>query len=43
MQLDPRLPHTPREGAIYGAIICFLTSLFMTVINVRLIMGSFHQ
>ncbi|AUZ04123.1 hypothetical protein ADP71_03100 [Vitreoscilla sp. C1] len=43
MQLDPRLPHTPREGAIYGAIICFLTSLFMTVLNVYWIMGGLHQ
>lgn len=42
MPLDPRLPHTPREGAIYGAIICLLTSLFMTVVNVYLIMGGFH-
>ena len=37
---DPRLPHTPKEGAIYGAVICSLTALFMTTFNVTLHGGS---
>ncbi len=36
MQLDPRLPHNAKEGAIYGATICFLTALLMTSFNVML-------
>lgn len=43
MQLDPRLPHTAKEGAIYGGIICLLTSCFMTVLNVYLAIGSFNS
>lgn len=42
MQLDPRLPHTPKEGALYGSIICFFTALYMTVLNVRLAVGAFN-
>lgn len=34
MSLDDRLPHNAKEGAIYGAIICFLTALVMTTFNV---------
>lgn len=42
MQLDPRLPHNPKEGALYGSIICFFTALYMTVLNVRLAVGAFN-
>lgn len=37
MTLDNRLPHTAKEGAIYGAIICFLTALMMTTLNALII------
>ena len=40
MTLDARLPHNPKEGAIYGAVICSLTALFMTTFNVTLSGGS---
>jgi hypothetical protein len=36
MPLDNRLPHNAKEGAIYGATICFLTALAMTTFNVLL-------
>ena len=34
MTLDNRLPHNAKEGAIYGATICFLTALVMTTFSV---------
>ena len=40
MTPDPRLPHNPKEGAIYGAVICSLTALCMTTFNVTLNGGS---
>ena len=36
MHQDNRLPHNNKEGAIYGATICFLTALMMTTFNVIL-------
>lgn len=36
MHPDIRLPHTPKEGAIYGATICALTAFAMTTFNVLL-------
>lgn len=32
--MDIRLPHTPKEGLLYGGIICTLTVLFMTTFSV---------
>lgn len=40
MTLDNRLPHNAKEGAIYGATICFLTALVMTTFNVLLNTGE---
>jgi hypothetical protein len=43
MNLETRLPRNGKEGALYGAIICTLTVLFMTSVNVILAAGEFNE
>lgn len=43
MKQDTRLPRNGKEGALYGAIICTLTVLFMVSLNVILTAGEFNQ
>jgi hypothetical protein len=43
MNLETRLPRNGKEGALYGAIICTLTVLFMTSVNVILAVGEFNE
>jgi len=43
MNQETRLPRNGKEGALYGAIICTLTVLFMTSLNVILAVGEFNE
>ena len=43
MKQETRLPRNGKEGALYGAIICTLTVLFMVSFNVILATGEFNQ
>ena len=43
MKQETRLPRNGKEGALYGAIICTLTVLFMVSLNVLLAAGGFNQ
>lgn len=43
MHKETRLPRNGKEGALYGAIICTLTVLFMVSLNVLLTAGEFNQ
>ena len=43
MNQETRLPRNGKEGALYGAIICTLTVLFMVSLNVLLAAGKFNQ
>lgn len=43
MKQDIRLPRNGKEGALYGAIICTLTVLFMTSLNVFLAVGAINE
>ena len=43
MKHETRLPRNGKEGALYGAIICTLTVLFMVSLNVILSIGEFNQ
>ncbi|HJF34348.1 MAG TPA: DUF2798 domain-containing protein [Sporosarcina psychrophila] len=43
MKQETRLPRNGKEGALYGAIICTLTVLFMVSLNVILVFGEFNQ
>ncbi|WP_313894113.1 DUF2798 domain-containing protein [Psychrobacillus sp.] len=43
MKQDIRLPRNGKEGALYGAIICTLTVLFMTSLNVFLAVGEINK
>jgi len=43
MNQESRLPRNGKEGALYGAIICTLTVLFMVSFNVILAVGEFNQ
>jgi len=42
MNLETRLPRNGKEGALYGAIICTLTVLFMSSLNIILAVGEFN-
>lgn len=42
MNLETRLPRNGKEGALYGAIICTLTVLFMTSLNIILASREFN-
>lgn len=42
MNQEIRLPRNGKEGALYGAIICTLTVLFMTSLNVILSVGELN-
>ncbi|WP_339267919.1 DUF2798 domain-containing protein [Paenibacillus sp. FSL R5-0470] len=42
MNLETRLPRNGKEGALYGAIICTLTVLFMSSLNIILADGEFN-
>ena len=42
MKQETRLPRNAKEGALYGAIICTLTVLLMTSLNVILAVGEFN-
>lgn len=42
MNQEVRLPRNSKEGALYGAIICTLTVLFMSSINIILGVGEFN-
>ncbi|MFX3631532.1 MAG: DUF2798 domain-containing protein [Candidatus Pristimantibacillus sp.] len=42
MTQETRLPRNGKEGALYGAIICTLTCLFMTSLNVIINVGEFN-
>ena len=42
MNQEARLPRNGKEGALYGAIICTLTVLFMSSINIILGVGEFN-
>ncbi|OAB47428.1 hypothetical protein [Paenibacillus antarcticus] len=42
MDQETRLPRNGKEGALYGAIICTLTVLFMTSLNIILAVGEFN-
>lgn len=42
MNQEIRLPRNGKEGALYGAIICTLTVLFMTSLNITLAAGEFN-
>ena len=43
MKQETRLPRNSKEGALYGAIICTLTVLFMVSLNVILAVGELNQ
>lgn len=43
MHQDKRLPKNGKEGAIFGAIICTLSVLFMGSINMILAAGEFNR
>lgn len=43
MNQETRLPRNAKEGALYGAIICTLTVLLMTTLNVTLAVGEFNK
>lgn len=43
MKQETRLPRNGKEGALYGAIICTLTVLFMVSLNVILAVGELNQ
>ena len=43
MNQETRLPRNGKEGALYGAIICTLTVLLMTSLNVILADGEFNE
>lgn len=43
MHQEKRLPRNGKEGAIYGAIICTLSVLFMGSINIILAAGEFNS
>ena len=43
MKQETRLPRNGKEGALYGAIICTLTVLFMVSLNVILAAGEFNR
>lgn len=42
MNFETRLPRNGKEGALYGAIICTLTVLFMTSLNIVLASREFN-
>ncbi|KOS69087.1 hypothetical protein AEA09_11390 [Lysinibacillus contaminans] len=42
MKQEMRLPRNGKEGALYGAIICTLTVLLMTSLNIILAVGEFN-
>lgn len=42
MNQDTRLPRNGKEGVLYGAIICTLTVLFMSSINIIIGVGQFN-
>lgn len=39
---EMRLPRNGKEGALYGGIICFLTSLFMSTFSMITVTGEFN-
>jgi len=43
MNQETRLPRNGKEGALYGAIICTLTVLLMTSLNIILAVGEFNE
>ena len=43
MHQEKRLPKNGKEGAIYGAIICTLSVLFIGSINIILAAGEFNR
>lgn len=43
MKQETRLPRNSKEGALYGAIICTLTVLFMTSLNIILAVDEFNK
>lgn len=43
MNQDTRLPRNAKEGVLFGAIICTLTVIFMTSLNIILAVGEFNQ
>ena len=43
MKQETRLPRNSKEGALYGAIICTLTVIFMVTLNVILAAGELNQ
>lgn len=42
MENETRLPRNGKEGALFGGIICFLTSLFMSSFSIISVMGEFN-
>ncbi|MFJ7677140.1 DUF2798 domain-containing protein [Peribacillus sp. NPDC097198] len=42
MKNETRLPRNGKEGALYGGIICFLTSLFMSSFSIITVTGEFN-
>jgi hypothetical protein len=42
MNQEARLPRNGKEGALYGAIICSLTALFMTSLSITLAVKDFN-
>ena len=42
MKQETRLPRNGKEGALFGAIICTLTVLFMVTVNAVLAVGEFN-
>lgn len=40
MEQETRLPRNGKEGALFGAIICTLTVLFMSTVNIALSQGK---
>ena len=42
MKNEMRLPRNGKEGAMYGGIICFLTSLFMSTFSIITVTGEFN-
>lgn len=43
MNQENRLPRNGKEGALYGALICTMTVIFMTSLNIILAVGEFNQ
>ena len=43
MNEETRLPRNGKEGLLYGAMICTMTVIFMTSLNVILAVGEFNQ